>query len=45
MHEFGEVAHRPERAWYAITGVGVLTTVLLWIYDRIAKPSAAAPSA
>ena len=38
MHEFGEVAHRPERAWYAITGVGVLTTVLLWIYDRIVKP-------
>jgi proton-dependent oligopeptide transporter, POT family len=45
MHEFGEVAHQPERAWYAITAVGVLTTILLWIYDRIVKPSAPEPSA
>jgi proton-dependent oligopeptide transporter, POT family len=45
MHEFGEVAHQPERAWYAITAVGVLTAILLWIYDRIVKPSAPEPSA
>jgi dipeptide/tripeptide permease len=44
MHEFGEVAHRPERAWYAITAVGILTTVLLFVYDRIVKPETAGDS-
>ena len=44
MHQFGEVAHRPERAWYAIVGVGLLTTLLLWVYDRIVKPGAKAPA-
>ncbi|PYT82249.1 MAG: hypothetical protein DMG40_06685 [Acidobacteria bacterium] len=39
MHRFAEVAHQPQRAWYAIAGVGLLTTVLLWIYDRAVKPS------
>ena len=24
--------------WYAISGVGVVTTLLLWIYDRIVQP-------
>jgi len=40
LHQFGEVAHQPQRAWYAITTVGLLTTLLLWIYDRIVKPTA-----
>lgn len=44
MHEFGEVAHHPERAWYTITAVGLFTVLLLWIYDRIVKPSAQEPS-
>jgi dipeptide/tripeptide permease len=39
MHRFGEVAHHPERAWWAITAVGLFTTLLLWIYNRIVKPS------
>jgi proton-dependent oligopeptide transporter, POT family len=38
MHIFGEVQQQPQRAWCAITAVGVLTTLLLWIYDRIVKP-------
>jgi MFS family permease len=38
MHHFGELQNHPERGWYAITAVGVLTTVLLWIYDRVVKP-------
>jgi len=45
MHHFGEVAHHPERAWFAITALGLATVVLLWIYDRIVKPSAQEPSA
>ncbi len=40
MHHFGELQHHPERAWYAITAVGTLTVVLLWIYDRVIKPEA-----
>jgi proton-dependent oligopeptide transporter, POT family len=41
LHFFGEVQGRPERAWYAVSGVGVLTAVLLLIYDRIVKPEKA----
>jgi proton-dependent oligopeptide transporter, POT family len=40
MHHFGELQHHPERAWYAITAVGVLTAILLWIYDQVIKPEA-----
>jgi len=39
VHHFGEVTHQPERIWWAITGVGLATTLLLWIYDLVAKPS------
>lgn len=39
MHQFAEVAHQPERAWWVISGVGLLTTLFLWIYDRVVKPS------
>jgi POT family proton-dependent oligopeptide transporter len=39
MHHFGEVTQHPERAWWVITGVGVLTALLLLIYDRTVKPS------
>jgi proton-dependent oligopeptide transporter, POT family len=38
LHFFGEVQGQPERAWYAISGVGLLTALLLLIYDRIVKP-------
>jgi proton-dependent oligopeptide transporter, POT family len=34
-HHFGEVMHQPERMWWCVTAVGVATTALLWVYDRI----------
>jgi POT family proton-dependent oligopeptide transporter len=34
VHYFGEVQHRPERIWGVLTGVGIATTALLWVYDR-----------
>ncbi len=34
MHHFGEVTHQPERIWWSVTAVGVVTTALLWLYDR-----------
>jgi predicted MFS family arabinose efflux permease len=38
LHYFGEELNRPEWAWYVITGVGVLTALLLWIYDWAVRP-------
>jgi POT family proton-dependent oligopeptide transporter len=34
MHHFGEITHQPERIWWTVTAVGVVTTALLWLYDR-----------
>jgi MFS family permease len=42
FHHFGEVQHRPEMAWYAITAVGLLTAVALLIYNKIVAPKAVA---
>lgn len=38
LHQVGEVAHRPAQIWVAITAVGIATTVLLWLYDRLLSP-------
>jgi POT family proton-dependent oligopeptide transporter len=42
LHYFGEVKQQPQQIWYAVTAVGLGATFLLWIYDRIFKPSEAA---
>src|SRR5437016_8708150 len=39
LRYFGEVQHKPTRFWWAMTAIGLGTTLLLWIYDRIVKPS------
>jgi dipeptide/tripeptide permease len=39
LHHFGEVMHRPQWTWFVIAGVGVATTLLLLLYDRVVKPS------
>ena len=39
LHHFGELQHRPQWAWFVITGVGGVTTVLLLLYNRFVKPS------
>ena len=38
IHHFGEVTHQPEKMWWAVIAVGVLTALLLWIYDRALMP-------
>jgi len=38
LHHFGEIGHHPERAWWAMTGVGLATALALWIYDRSVTP-------
>lgn len=40
MHYFGEVRHQPQRVWWVVTAIGVLTAFLLYIYDRVVKPGA-----
>jgi proton-dependent oligopeptide transporter, POT family len=37
MHHFGEELHRPQMIWWWVIGVGIVTTVLLWIYDRLVR--------
>jgi POT family proton-dependent oligopeptide transporter len=45
LHHFGEVIHRPERIWWTVTDVGILTAILLWAYDKtVAKASSPARS-
>ena len=34
MHHFGEVTHHPQGFWWIITAIGLLTALLLWIYDK-----------
>lgn len=41
LHHFGEVMHQPQRIWWVISGIGVATALLLWIYDKILKPGRA----
>ncbi|HLI62191.1 MAG TPA: MFS transporter [Terriglobales bacterium] len=45
IHYFGEVKHQPVMMWVVITAVGVLTAVLLWIYDRLLRRREAEPAA
>jgi proton-dependent oligopeptide transporter, POT family len=44
VHHFGEVTHQPQRIWWAVVAAGVLTGLLLWIYNTTVKPVAAADS-
>ncbi|PYU04072.1 MAG: hypothetical protein DMG34_11430 [Acidobacteria bacterium] len=44
LHYFGEVHHQPQLFWWALTAIGLFTTLLLWLYDRIVKPSEASAS-
>lgn len=37
MHHYGEEQHRPGMVWWWVVGVGIATTLLLWIYDRVVR--------
>ena len=45
IHHFGEVTHHPQQMWWVITGIGLLTALLLWIYDKTLMPKEAAAKA
>jgi len=38
LHYFGEVKGQPEMMWYVVSGAGIVTTVLLILYDRLLRP-------
>jgi proton-dependent oligopeptide transporter, POT family len=44
LHHFGEVQHRPQLFLWALTAIGLITTLLLWIYDQIIQPGQIQPA-
>jgi POT family proton-dependent oligopeptide transporter len=44
IHHFAEVQHRPELIWWSLTGVGLMTAALLWIYDKTIRSTTPAPT-
>ncbi len=38
VNYFGETLQNPSGLWFVIAAIGVLTTLLMWIYDRVLKP-------
>jgi len=37
MRHYGEELHQPKMVWWWVIGVGLVTTLLLWIYDKIVR--------
>jgi proton-dependent oligopeptide transporter, POT family len=44
MHHFGDELHRPELVWWSVVGVGVVTTLLLLVYDRFVRVETEEPT-
>lgn len=40
---YGDVVGKPQQLWWVFAGIGLASTVLLFLYDRIVKPGDAAP--
>ena len=38
LHRFGEVQHQPQLFLWALTAIGLATTLLLWVYERVLQP-------
>ncbi|HWR16725.1 MAG TPA: MFS transporter [Terriglobales bacterium] len=38
-HYYGEVVNKPSGMWLVFTGVGLATALILFIYDRVARPA------
>jgi proton-dependent oligopeptide transporter, POT family len=37
MQHYGEELHQPKMVWWWVIGVGLATTLLLWIYDKAVR--------
>ncbi len=38
LHYFGDIVHRPQQMWWAVTGAGIVGTILMVIYDKVFRP-------
>ena len=45
VHHFGEVQQQPQRIWWSVTAIGMVTAVLLWVYDRVVRTEKPVPVA
>lgn len=45
LHHFGEIQHHPQRIWWVVSGVGVVTALLLWIYNLVVQANPETTSA
>jgi proton-dependent oligopeptide transporter, POT family len=45
LHHYGEVLHQPQRMWWVVCAVGIFTTLLMLLYDKIVKPGQTSPAA
>jgi MFS family permease len=41
LHHFGEVKQQPQVIWWIAIAIGVGTTLLLWLYDKLLRPKTA----
>jgi dipeptide/tripeptide permease len=44
MRHYGEEMHQPQMVWWWVIGVGIATTLLLWIYDRVVRVETTTPA-
>ena len=44
VHYYGEVVRRPQQMWWVVSAIGIVTTILMWLYDKIVKPATAEAS-
>ena len=44
MRHYGEELHRPQLVWWWVIAVGLATTLLLWIYDRVVRVESNTPA-
>jgi proton-dependent oligopeptide transporter, POT family len=42
LHYYGEVRHEARQMWWVVVAIGVLTAALMWLYDKMVRPRAAA---
>jgi POT family proton-dependent oligopeptide transporter len=45
VHYYGEVIHQPMRLWWVITAIGVGTTVLMMLYNKLVMPKTSGTTA
>jgi POT family proton-dependent oligopeptide transporter len=38
-HYFGDVLHQPQRMWWIISAIGILTAALMLIYNKVIPPA------